>query len=124
MRFLRACLYWIACVLAALLVSLLLASCATFDPPVYWVQNHAPVPVTDVIWSATNPICNGVEVWGCADRSTGVVTISMRAPPLLWACLLEHEKRMHLELGYSHRTDGRSLGGIWCNETTFMMVPS
>lgn len=124
MRFLRACLYWIACILAALLVSLLLTGCSSFEPVPYWTQDRQPVAVKAVLWSEVNPICNGVESWGCADSRTGIVTISKKAPPLLWSCLLEHEKTMHLERGYSHRSDGVRLGGIWCNETTFMMVPS
>lgn len=111
-------------VIVAVLVLLLASGCAGFEQIPYWVQDRQPVAVTATIWSPENPVCNGVESWACADPITGVVTISLLSPPLLWGCLLEHEKRMHLELGYSHRTDGRSLGGVWCNETTFMRIPA
>lgn len=89
----------------------------------YWFKDHAPVEVQQVIY-AEYVFCPYVDphFWGCADRQTGTIFVSTRAPWLLWECIAKHEK-MHLD-GYSHVTPDGPASGVWCDLTTYMHTPS
>ena len=104
------------------------ARAGIFDAPPYWYKSGFASVAPEKPIFVHNLICNGKPAWGCAQRSTGQVSISLDAPPVMWSCIIEHEAEMHLRQGYDHNDPlmsaaGPWQGGVWCNEHTFMPVP-
>jgi hypothetical protein len=112
MSLLRAALYWIACLLAAVTVGLLLGGCAP-----YWVRDFAPVEVRGVIRLADVSIGCRDHVWGCFDRATGMEYIRTGLPRGAEACVASHEARH--AAGYSH--DARAGFAVDCGDGTIWM---
>lgn len=105
---------------ASTCLAALLAGCATFEAPPYWIPlDLPPVPVRQILYKDVVFCESNKPVWGCSDRRTGIITISRAAPAMMHACIVSHE-RTHLA-GYGHLWG--KLGGVWCDLHTFMPTP-
>ena len=117
-RWLAIILYWVAAALLALVAGLMLGGCATEQ---YWFRDAPGVPHrATLVVSELPPVCGyALNLWGCADRSTGTIYMLGSVPDDWRDCIIAHE-RTHLD-GWNH-SDRGTLDGAMCDLTTWREV--
>ena len=108
----------VAGLMAGIILAMFMSGCAVFEAPPpepYWFKDAKAVQLTQVMLVQDVPCAGLLDVWGCADRITGLIFVRADLSDDQKRCVLAHEK--HHLAGFNHNNE--PCDHVDCGDGTF-----